>query len=184
MRWRNVALLAAALLTLQALVLLSFGQPFLCTCGTVKLWEGVVSSAGNSQHLTDWYSFSHIIHGIIFYAILHLLAPRLPVQVRLLIALALEGAWEVLENTPWMIERYRQQALAQGYSGDSVINSISDALMQVFGFGLAWRLPVWTVVSLAVALELFAGYAIRDNLTLNVLNLLYPFEFVRKWQAG
>src|SRR5215212_4661438 len=107
MRRGNVALLAAALLALQALVLLGFGQPFLCTCGTVKLWEGLVSSAGNSQHLTDWYSFSHIIHGLIFYAILHLLAPRLPVLVRLLIALALEGAWEVLENTPWMIERYR-----------------------------------------------------------------------------
>jgi hypothetical protein len=184
MRWSMVGLVAAALLTLQALVLLGFGQPFLCTCGTVKLWEGVVTSAGNSQHLSDWYSLSHIIHGIIFYAVLHLAAPRLSVQVRLLIALGLEGAWEVLENTPWMIERYRQQALAQGYPGDSVINSISDALMQVFGFALAWRLRVGITLGIAVGLELFAAYAIRDNLTLNVLNLLYPLEFVRKWQAG
>jgi hypothetical protein len=181
----RIALAAAALMiAAQAAVLFSFGQPPICTCGYVKLWEGVVLSSGNSQHLTDWYTFSHIIHGMLFYALTWALFPRLPVGYRLVMALGIEIAWEITENTPWIIGRYREQALAQGYSGDSIINSVMDSLAMAFGFLLAGRLPVWGTVALALAMEVSVAYFIRDNLALNILNLLYPLDFVHRWQAG
>jgi hypothetical protein len=181
----RIALACAALMIAgQAAVLFSFGQPPICTCGYVKLWEGVVLSPGNSQHLTDWYTFSHIIHGMLFYALTWLLFPRLPVGYRLLMALGIEIAWEITENTPFVINRYREQALAQGYSGDSILNSVSDSLSMAFGFLLARLLPVWGTVGLALAMEVSVAYFIRDNLTLNVINLLYPLDFVHRWQSG
>ena len=181
----RIALMAAILMiAFQAGVLFSFGQPPICTCGTVKLWEGVVLSSGNSQHLTDWYTFSHIIHGMLFYALTWALFPRVPVGYRLLMALSIEIAWEITENTPWIIGRYREQALAQGYSGDSIINSVSDSLSMACGFLLARRLPVWFTIALALAMEAFTAYYIRDNLTLNVINLLYPLDFIHRWQSG
>ena len=181
---RTYVLLAIALVALQALVLFLFGQPAICECGYVKLWEGVVLSAGNSQHLADWYTFSHVIHGFIFYWILTLIAPRLSIGTRLLLALGAEIAWEVIENTPMVIQHYREQALAQGYTGDSIINSVSDTLMMVAGFFLALRLPVWLVVLIGIGFELFVAYSIRDNLTLNVLNLIYIFPPIAAWQSG
>ena len=178
--------LAAALLMIvgQAAVLFSFGQPPICTCGYVKLWEGVVLSPGNSQHLSDWYTFSHIIHGMLFYALSWALFPRLPVGYRLLMALGIEIAWEISENTPFVINRYREQALAQGYSGDSILNSVMDSLSMAFGFLLARRLPVWSTIALAVLMEVSVAYFIRDNLALNIINLLYPLDFIHRWQAG
>ena len=181
---RTYILLAIALVALQALVLWLFGQPAICECGYVKLWEGVVLSAGNSQHLADWYSFSHVIHGFIFYWILTLVAPRLSIGTRLLLAVGAEAAWEIIENTPMVIQHYREQALAQGYTGDSIINSVSDTLMMAAGFFLALRLPVWLVVVLGLGFELFVAYSIRDNLTLNVLNLIYVLPSVATWQSG
>jgi len=181
---RTYILLAIALVALQALVLFLFGQPAICECGYVKLWEGVVLSAGNSQHLADWYSFSHVIHGFIFYWILTLVAPRLSIGTRLLLAVGAEAAWEIIENTPMVIQHYREQALAQGYTGDSIINSVSDTLMMAAGFFLALRLPVWLVVVLGLGFELFVAYSIRDNLTLNVLNLIYVLPSVATWQSG
>lgn len=172
------------MLAVHALVLALFGQPLICECGYVKAWEGVVLSAGNSQHLTDWYTFSHIIHGFIFYWILWILFPRMPLAWRFLIALGVEVGWEIIENTPQVIAHYRQQALAQGYTGDSIINSLSDALATVGGFVLSIRLPVWAIVLLALAMELFVLYEIRDSLTLNVLNLVHQFNFVETWQAA
>ena len=181
---RTYILLAIALVALQALVLWLFGQPAICECGYVKLWEGVVLSAGNSQHLADWYSFSHVIHGFIFYWILTLVAPRLSIGTRLLLAVGAEAAWEIIENTPMVIQHYREQALAQGYTVDSIINSVSDTLMMAAGFFLALRLPVWLVVVLGLGFELFVAYSIRDNLTLNVLNLIYVLPSVATWQSG
>jgi len=172
-----------ALVAVQAIALYFMGQPSICECGFVKVWEGVVLSPGNSQHLSDWYTFSHILHGLLFYVGLWFLFPRLSVWARLLLALGIEIAWEILENTPMVIDHYRQQALAQGYTGDSVLNSVSDTIAMVVGFLLAWRLSVWTVVIIGLVLELFVLYVIRDNLTLNILNLIHQFDFISAWQA-
>ena len=172
------------LLALQVITLYSFGQPLICTCDYVKLWEGVMLSSGNSQHLSDWYTFSHIIHGFLFYAVLFWVFPKMSTGKRLGLALGIEVGWEIFENTPWLINHYREQALAQGYTGDSIINSISDSAAMMLGFFLAWRLPVWSIVVLTLGFELFVGVSIRDNLTLNIANLLYPFEFIKHWQSG
>ena len=177
-------LLAAAIVVAQAATLLAWGQPAICACGTVKLWHGVVLSAENSQHITDWYTFSHVIHGIAFYFGLRLVAPRLPVGLAFVAAVGLEVAWELVENTPFIIDRYRESALAQGYSGDSVVNSVSDTLAMALGFLLALRLPVWLLLALVVGFELFTAVMIRDGLILNIIQLVYPNDLVSNWQAG
>ena len=157
-------------------------QP-ICTCGYVKLWEGVVNGPGNSQHLSDWYSFSHVIHGFLFYAGGALLFRRLPMGIRLMMASVLELAWEVAENSPAIIDRYRAATMAVGYSGDSILNSLSDGGMMVIGL-IASRVPWKVTAALAIAFELFTLAMIRDNLTLNILMLVAPNDAIRTWQAG
>jgi hypothetical protein len=176
-----IGIIAAA-----AIILLLMGREPICKCGYVKLWHGVVVSSENSQHLSDWYSPSHVIHGFIFYGLLWLLSRFVPMSigVRLILAVAIESSWELIENTNFLIDRYRSTTVALDYYGDSVINSVSDILFMVLGFFLASRLPVWLTVVIAVALELFVGYVIRDNLTLNVVMLLWPVDAVLQWQAG
>jgi hypothetical protein len=176
--------LTVGVVAIAALVLLLMGRTPICTCGYVKLWHGVVFSAENSQHLSDWYTPSHVIHGFIFYGVLWLFARRTPIGMRLVLATLIEAAWEVIENTDLIINRYRETTISLDYYGDSVINSASDILFMVMGFLAAGRLPVWLTVVLAVALELFVGALIRDNLTLNVIMLLWPLEAIRLWQAG
>jgi hypothetical protein len=181
--WAYV-LAGAGLLALLAVTLLLMGRVPWCTCGYVKLWHGEVMSSENSQHLTDWYSFTHIIHGFGLYGILWLIGRSWPIRLRLLLATVVEVAWEIMENTDFVIERYREVTIALDYYGDSVINSIGDVLFCVAGLLLAARLPVWATVALAIATEAVLAYVIRDNLTLNIIMLIHPFEAIKTWQLG
>jgi hypothetical protein len=177
--WVTLAIVACA-----AAILLAMGRAPICTCGTVKLWHGAVQSAENSQHLADWYSLSHMVHGLIFYGLGWLFLRRRPWQLRLALATSVEAAWEVLENSPIIIDRYRAVTIALGYEGDSVVNSVADIGWMLLGFAVGRRLPPWATLALGLALELIALAAIRDNLTLNVWMLVAPSDAVRSWQAG
>jgi hypothetical protein len=184
MSLRISLLVGALLVAIQAVVLWGLGQPPIAASGHVLLWVGEPLSPGNSQHLGDWYTLSHIAHGIIFYWLAGKLFPQLSVGMRLLLALGVEVGWEMLENTPLVIEHYRQQALAQGYFGDSITNSLADTLAMVVGFIAARRLPVWASVVVLLLLEAAALFAIRDGLTLNIIGFFYQFEFIQNWQSS
>jgi hypothetical protein len=180
----QTALIVAGIILAAALALYLMGHPLICKCGYVKLWHFDVQSAENSQHLFDWYTPSHIIHGFIFYWLLWLLSRRMPMLfgLRLVLAVAIEASWEVIENTDFVINHYREMTISLDYYGDSVINSVSDILVMVLGYFMAARLPVWLTVTIAIALELFVGAMIRDNLTLNVLSFVWPLDAVLDWQ--
>lgn len=176
-------LVAGALFVLLGAILFAMGRPPICPCGTISLWHGTVQSNQNSQQIADWYSFSHVIHGFLFFGLSRLLMPRAPLWAALAVAIAVEGAWEILENSPVIIDRYREVTMAYGYSGDSILNSLSDTLFMTLGFLAASRMRWWATVAIAILFELFTLWAIRDNLTLNVLMLVSPVEAVKQWQA-
>ncbi len=173
-----------AIAVVMAASLVSLGRNLICQCGYIKLWHGDVVSSENSQHIFDWYSPSHVLHGLVFYMALHFLLPKLDIGWRLVMAAAIEAAWEVFENTSWIIDKYREDTIALDYYGDSVVNSLSDMAMMVLGFIIAARAPVWLSVCLFIAAELVVGLIIRDGWLLNIIMLLYPLDWIRQWQAG
>jgi hypothetical protein len=181
-RRARATVFAPIIFAATAAALLAMGRPPICTCGSLALW-GPVGPA-QSQMLADWYSFSHVVHGLLFYAALWLVARRWPVERRFVAALAIECLWEVVENTPMVIDRYREATAALGYTGDSVINSLSDIAMMALGFLAARKLPLWASILLLLLLELVPLLVIRDNLTLNVWMLLAPNETILAWQSG
>ena len=176
--------ICVGIVAFAALTLWQMGQVPVCKCGYVKAWHGVVESAENSQHLSDWYTFTHIVHGFAFYGLLWVIARRWPVALRLTVAIAMESTWEIFENTDLIIKRYREATISLDYYGDSVLNSVADIAAMILGFVAAWRLPVFAVVVLTIAIEAFLAYSIRDNLTLNILMLLHPMDAVRNWQLA
>ena len=181
---RTMLVIAFVLVVVQAFVLFVMGQPPICTCGWIDLWHADPSGPETSQHLTDWYTLTHVVHGFGFYVLLWLMASRWPLGLRFLIALGLEVGWEILENTPMIIDRYREQALAEGYFGDSIVNSIGDTLAMVLGFVLARILPLWSSIVLVLGIELALAAMIRDNLLLNIIQLIVPIEAISRWQLG
>jgi hypothetical protein len=181
---RTCLLAVPIVLAVQAGLLLAMGRVPYCTCGYIKLWHGAVNSSENSQQILDWYSFTHVVHGFALYFFLWLVWRRGPVALRLVLAVMIEGGWEILENSPVIIERYRAATIALDYFGDSVINSLADTTMMIAGFTLAAWLPVWGTAALAFTLEVTLGYLIHDNLTLNILMLAYPLDTIKVWQAA
>lgn len=181
---RGWPLFAAAIVFGAGAILLAMGRPPICTCARVDLWVGDAASAATSQMLADWYSPSHILHGLIFYALLSALGRGWSIERRFLAALLAEAAWEIAENSPTIIARYREATVALGYTGDSMVNSLSDMAMMALGFLAARRLPLPAAIALALLLELVPLIVIRDNLTLNILMLLAPSDSLRHWQQA
>jgi len=186
---RKAILATAIVFAASAAILLAMDRPPICECGTVKLWHGVVQSSENSQHLTDWYSPSHFTHGLIMFFLAWLLWDKwrllggAPARWALPIAVVVEAAWEIVENTPMIIDRYREVTISWGYAGDSMVNSLADIGWMIVGFLVAARIPWQASLALALFFEAFTAWAIRDNLTLNVLMLFWPLEAVRQWQG-
>lgn len=183
--WLRPALITAGIILLAACIELAMGRVLISKSGRILLWVGSVNSAENSQQLSDWYSLSHILHGFILYGLLRLVGRgRWGTGMCVVMAICVEASWEVVENTSFVINRYREETISLDYYGDSVLNSMSDMLFCLAGFALAAWLPVWSTVTLAVVIELVMLYVIRDNLTLNIIMLLHPFEAIKHWQAA
>ncbi|KAF0116436.1 MAG: hypothetical protein FD150_385 [Rhodobacteraceae bacterium] len=177
-------LITLGIILVTATYLLWIGREPICKCGYVKLWHGQVVSSENSQHISDWYTPSHLIHGFLFFGALWLVARRLSFGWRLVIATLVEAAWEIVENSDAVIERYRSVTISLDYYGDSVLNVVVDISAMILGFWLASKLPVWATVALIIVFEAVTISIIRDGLALNVLMLLYPQDWVAEWQAG
>lgn len=189
MEWRlgppmRQAAATIATVAVLAALLYALGRDPICPCGTVRLWHGEVPSTEGSQHLTDWWTFSHVIHGFLFYAALRWIAPRLETNWVFVAATVIEAAWELVENSDWAIERYRTYTVSFDYNGDSILNTMSDVGAMWIGFLLARILPLWLSVLIVIVIEALPMLVIRDGLILNVLTMLFPMPGVVAWQSG
>ncbi len=182
--WRWIIAAFLAVLVFQMACEFGMGRLPLGPDGKFGWWDGDIWSSENSQRFAVPYSFSHIGHGLLFFAFLWLVARRLPLRHRFLIAVLVESGWEILENSPLIINRYRNATIAQGYAGDSILNSVSDLLMMCLGFLLAARLRPWASVALLLIMEIGCAIWVRDNLTLNVVMLIHPVEAIKHWQMA
>jgi hypothetical protein len=182
--WPRTIAAALAIVTLTAAVQFAMGRVPICKCGYVKAWHGVVVSAENSQHLSDWYTPSHVIHGIAFYFLFRAVGRRWSDGARFIAAVLLEAGWEILENTPLIINRYRAATIALDYYGDSIVNSMADIAAMMTGYLIARRSPIWVSVVFVIVMEALVAAFIRDNLTLNIIMLLWPIDAIKQWQAG
>jgi predicted DCC family thiol-disulfide oxidoreductase YuxK len=180
--WTRMIFVIIAVFALTGGIELWMGRSLLGPDGKFGLWESDIWSSENSQRFADPYSFSHLVHGMLFYAGLWLAARKLPLRFRLLVALAFEAGWEILENSPFIINRYRETTISLGYVGDSVLNSMSDILMMTLGFVFAWRARPWFTVLAVIVMEVGCAFWIRDNLTLNIIMLIHPVEAIKHWQ--
>ena len=182
--WRADAAIGVGIVLVTAALELAMGRSGVYAHGPVKMWVGEVDSDQNSQQVTDPYTFSHVIHGALFYGLTHVAMGPASLGGRMIVALTIEGAWEAYENTDTVINRYRTETIALGYYGDTVLNSVSDIAACLVGFVIASRLRWWWTVSWVVATEVLLAIAIRDNLTLNIVMLIWPIEAIRRWQLG
>ncbi len=183
-KYGKIILMVIGLVAITALVEFYMGRSIWGPDGKFGWWDGNIWGSENSQRVADAYSFSHILHGIIFYALLSLFAKKIPVRHRFLLAVFLEAGWEILENSPIIINRYREVTISLGYVGDSILNSISDILFMSLGFLLASKAKIWVAVAVVLLIEIGCLLWIRDNLTLNIIMLIYPIESIKIWQSA
>lgn len=189
--FRDYLFIFLGIIVVQILVLFFIGREAICTCGFIKLWEGDVMSASNSQQIADWYTFSHIMHGFIFYGFFVFISKKffgrvggLPLGLIFIGAVLLEVGWEIIENSTWIINYYRNNTVSLGYIGDSILNSVFDVIWMAIGFVMARKLPVWIIITLIVIFELMTGLIVRDGLLLNILMFIYPAEAIKVWQMA
>lgn len=174
----------ALVLVVTTFQLRNQGRLWSCSCRNLYLWSGNVWSSDNSQHLFDPYSFTHLLHGIIFFWILVWIIPRLSLIWRLWLAISIEALWEVIENSDFVIQRYREETAALGYQGDTIVNSLGDILICGAGFLFAYYLGIRKSLVLFVVTEVVLLLWIRDSLLLNVVMLIHPIDGIKEWQAG
>ena len=181
---KKLILAVVGIVVLTSGILLAMGRTPWCQCGTIKFWSSDINGPENSQQLADPYSFTHVLHGLGFYGLFHIIAPQAAIATRILTAVAVESGWEILENTNFTIDRYRAATVSNGYYGDSVINSVSDILMMLIGFHFARKLRVRLSVLIFILIELGLALLIRDGLLINIVMLLYPLATLKNWQLG
>ena len=179
---RTLNLIALLGLPIIGVTLYLWGQPLICTCGEVKLWVGSVFDSGNSQHIADWYTLSHILHGVLIALVGRLLFPRIGYTVLFGTVIATGIGWELIEHTDFVLDAFRATTINAGYHGDSVLNSVADYIWMMGGFFAAYAMRTFNVVAMVAALELSAAFIARDSLTLSTLMLLYPVDAVESWQ--
>jgi len=187
----HYTLIFVVIILIQIFTLYFMGRELICQCGVIKFWEGDVMSSSNSQQIADWYTFSHIIHGFVFYGLLTWISKKffnksggLPLGLIFIGAVLLETGWEMIENSTWIIDYYRNNTVSLGYIGDSILNSVFDVIWMAIGFVMARKFPIWLTIALIVIFEVMTGYFVRDGLLLNILMFIYPTEFIKTWQMG